>query len=148
MTALSERHRISRQLRALDPDRPAGRKTARKNPRREHQLPDYTVTIVLTRGRSLKPGETFDLVGVTATAWNTIRITAKNKEFAIGQASKVLGRMDIARHQAVLTKADEPGPTDSGPIRKGYSRVVWIEAHRWLEKDEAGVIGMHMLPLF
>lgn len=128
------------------------RKTlARRAPRRAaHELPVYTVSAVLI-GRSVKPGETFGILGVETPAHDRVSVAGKNKDWAIGQMRAFLQRIGVARHQATVTRADETGPTDSGPLRKGYSRVMWIETYpapgRYLEKDENGVLGMRELPL-
>jgi hypothetical protein len=129
------------------------RKTlAQRAPRRAaYALPDYVVSVVLI-GKSVRPGETFGLTGVETPAHDRVSVAGKNKDWCVGQMRLFLKRIGVPRHQATLTREDEPGPTDSGPVRKGYSRVMWIETYpspgRYLEKDEEGVLGMRELPLF
>jgi len=128
------------------------RKTlTQRAPRRwAHELPDYTISVIL-RGSSVKPGETFGIIGIETPAADHVRVTGRNKDWVIGQMRAFLQRIGVPRHEATITRADEPGPTDSGPLRKGYRRVMWIETYpapgRYLEKDEAGVLGMRELPL-
>jgi hypothetical protein len=116
-----------------------------------HELPDYTVSIIL-RGKSVRPGETFGIMGVETPRHDHVIVSGRNKDWCVGQMRKFLKRIDVPRQQATLTREDEPGPTASGPVRKGYSRVMWIETYpspgRYLEKDENGVLGLRELPLF
>jgi hypothetical protein len=152
----ARRERLSQELRRLDPFRPAGRKTHRTvtNRRKTHELPDFTVSMILPEGKSVAPGETFGIICLTVQVVGSTQhviVTAKSKDFAIDQAKTFLRRMDIPRLQAVVRRADEPGPTLSGPIRKGYERALWIEAKgdTYLERGKGGLtMRTLMLPLF
>lgn len=156
MTALARRHRIARELRQRDPNRPVGRKTHRRvaSRRATHELPDVTVSMLLPEGTSLAAGAApFGLAGVTVTAIGghcRVTVTGKNAEWVLGQAKALLGRLGIAGLQAVVTRADEAGPTESGPIRKGAERSIWLAAdgERFLERNDKGGLTLRTLPLF
>lgn len=148
------RYRLARANRELFSARP-GRKTDRVvgSRRASHDMPDVSVSMILPWDKSVKPGETFGLISLVLERIGSsdhATITGKNREWVIGQASTFLRHMEIPRLQAVLRRADEPGPTLSGPVRKGYQRTLWINAKGldYLEKDERGVLGLRMLSLF
>ena len=155
-TALGRRHRASAEIVRLFGKGTPGRKTEIQRARRRpgHEMPDCTVSMVLPRDKSLKPGPNpFKLIGVSVATIGVhvhVTVAGKNREWVIGQARDFLARMDIPRLEAVLTRADEPGATVSGPVRKGFERAIWIETKgpNYLERDERGVIGLRMLPLF
>jgi len=109
------------------------RKTLRvQSKRRErtppHLLPNYTLTFILPPTMSLLfgPGHVPGLIGVVIGDLGEVRVCGKNRDWVISQAGELFrsrrmeGRAPI-RINAVLTRDDEPGPTVSGPIRKGAS---------------------------
>jgi hypothetical protein len=154
MTALARRHRIARELRERDPNRPVGRKTHRRvaNRRGAYELPDVTVSMLLPEGTSLQPGhKLYGIAGLSVTpigAHCRVTITGKNRDWCIDQAKALLGKLGVPGLQAVIRRGDEPGPADSAPLRKGYERSLWIAADggRYLERSPKG--GLTLKTLF
>lgn len=118
-----------------------------------HHRPDFTVALVLTNGYGVRAGQNLGIMGIRSFPNGRVECVGKSREWCLGQMRQFLARMGIPRHQAVLTRADEPGPADSAPLRKGYARTIWIEVGpapgTYFEKcDKTGILSMRMLPLF
>lgn len=135
MSALSERHRISRQLRALDPTRPAGRKTAVKveHRRASHEMPDWRLRFALPAafGFGFVPGPVLGVVGVhivqDAGRGLYVEIVGKNAQWICDRVAAFIrkhakGRPGM-RISATMARDGEPNATPSAPGRAGERRA-------------------------
>lgn len=103
------------------------RKTLRVATKRtpQHMLPDWKLSFVLppALGFTLPTGPYPGIIGVRIGELGLVTIAGKSRDWVIGQSAKfwsqVCRRHAVREIDAVLTRADEPGPTLSGPIRKG-----------------------------
>lgn len=140
MTALGDRHRLSRQAHALDPTRPPGRKTARKNPRREREIPDWRLSFVLPPGCLVSPGPVKGLPGVVVYELGRVEVVGKLRDQVVGKAALFIEQMvpGIQRWAGRMTRANLPAPALSGPSHRGDDdavefmvgkRVVLIAGH-------------------
>lgn len=91
----------------------------------QHLLPDWTLTFQPPASFTwhLAPGPFPGVMGASVGELGRLTITGKNKDFVLRQAALVWSKLchdrAIDRVSAVLARADEPGPTASGPVRKG-----------------------------
>lgn len=98
-----------------------------------HLLPDWEVCFVLPPAISfaLAPGPLHGVIGATIGELGEIRIAGKRKDWVLGQSalawSKLCRGHPCPRVSAVLKRADEPGPTISGPARKGETIACNLE---------------------
>ncbi len=106
---------------------PPGRKTHRtqSKPRTPpHLLPDWRLSFVPPPGLTfaLAPGPLPGVLGAHVGDLGQIDVIGKSRDWVIGRAAlawAAIARGHHARIKAVLVRGDEPGPTLSGPIRKG-----------------------------
>lgn len=107
------------------------RKTLRVNARRTppHLLPDWKLSFILPPAIAfaLAPGPVPGVIGARVDDLGRVEITGKRKDWVLGQAavawSKLCRRHAAHEIDAILTRDDEPGPTASGPIRKGQTLI-------------------------
>lgn len=92
MTALGERHRISRQLKRLDPDRPAGRKTAKTRAAATptDQAPELSLVAVLPKNIIVAEGPHGYGVLVTSLGTVEVRLKTFNRDKVLQVAAEFL----------------------------------------------------------
>jgi hypothetical protein len=111
-----------------------GRFGVRRAPRTPaHLLPDWRLSFTPPTSFTwhLAPGPFPGVIGATVSELGQIEIVGKRKDFVIAQAALAWSKLCRDRHcrevSAVLARGDEPGPTLSGPIRKGESITCKLE---------------------
>lgn len=105
-----------------------GRFGVRRGPRTPaYLLPDWTLSFVVPPSFTwhLPPGPVHGVIGATIGAAGLVEVRGKRKDWTIAQASLMWSKLcrdrPCSRVAATLARADEPGPTLSGPIRKGIT---------------------------
>jgi hypothetical protein len=98
MTALAERHRVARELKAIDPDRPAGRKTTKTRKPRAVGTPTYVapdLTLVFRIPKNILVAEGKHPGGVFITALGTAEVVLKtfNRDALFQAALKFLAKV-------------------------------------------------------
>lgn len=122
-SALTRRRQIAAELRAMDPDRPAGRKTsATRAPRAPpHLRPDWVVTFIAP-----------DLTGATVT------FRSPNKAWVLQEAGSSIRAMTFGRHGRLdMTITRAGSPHQAMAVEYGPDGVVIIEGrgeHRSMRK--------------
>lgn len=104
-----------------------GRFGVRRAPRTPaHLLPDWRLTFDLPRGCLVSPGPVHGFGGVTVLDNNRVQVIGKIKDHVVAQAGAFVNVVvpGIQRWAGRLTRAQEPGPTLSGPMRRGEEDVV------------------------
>lgn len=93
-------------------------------------MPDWRLWFMLPDGMSLPSGPVDGLLCTTICPMRTVEIIAKHRNFLIGQANKLFAlkaprwRGTVLAH---LSRGDEPGPTLSGPLRRGDAKVIELK---------------------
>lgn len=98
-----------------------------------HLLPDWRLSFNPPPSFTwhLPPGPLPGVIGASVGELGQINIVGKRKDFVIAQAALVWSKLcrdrPCRRLSAVLERGDEPGPTLSGPIRKGETIACNLE---------------------
>jgi len=101
----------------------------RRRPRSRvpRQLPGWRLSFMLPDGSSVAPEWDHGVVGVTIETfgrYQRVEITGV-RDWVIGQARLLLRRLEWKRPvMACLVRDNEPGPTLSGPMRRGDRGVI------------------------
>lgn len=108
-----------------------GVRRARRTPM--HLLPDWRLSFSPPPSFTwhLPPGPLPGVIGATVGELGQINIIGKRRDFVIEQGARAWSKLCKDRPcpsiDAVLERGDEPGPTLSGPIRKGEIIVCKLE---------------------
>lgn len=91
---------------------------------------EWHLSFLLPDGRVLAPGTRTGVIGVSIGHGGWIEIVGGNRDWVIGQASKLCAEVIPywrGRVLAHLIRAGGPGPTLSGPLRCGDAHVVELQ---------------------
>lgn len=130
--------------------RKTDRRQSKPKPRSWSPCPEYRISFFLPRGLSLPPGPISGVSCATSHPLGRIEISAGARDWAISKVV-VLMHEKAPRWRGVilarLSRSTEPGPTLSGPLRRGETGVIEIR----ITADQPMITdgqGMRQLPLW
>jgi hypothetical protein len=100
----------------------------------QHLLPDWCLSFELPPivGFGIPIGPFAGIIGACINPRGHVEIAGKNRGWVCSQAERLVRQIApygfVRPVAAILTRGDEPGPTISGPIRKGeqiYCTIDW-----------------------
>jgi hypothetical protein len=128
------------------------RKTLARRPRTPpHLLPQWRFSFEVppeSGGFALLPGPYPGVIGIAVGKGGHIEIAHRDRRWMLNQVAEFLRKAVpygfLHPIPAVLERGDEPGPTLSGPLRKGEKRACTIV---WTGREPLLIEGAAMRPL-